>query len=325
MKRRVFLAAMLAMGGLGSQAHAQEDWPTRAITWVVPFAAGGVTDTTSRRIAAILSEKLGQPVVVENKPGAGGIVGTESVANAKNDGYTVLYASSGPFSILPHLQKGKLSFDPIADFEQVRGVSASGQMLVVRPDARYNSIEELVAYAKANPGTINYGSPGIGTAQHLAGELLQAAAGIEMVHVPYKAGTSQMVDLMSGVLDLSFEYTPAVKPYVDEGKMKVIGTTAPERLPSYPDARTVVEAGYPDAVNVGWTSVALPKGVAPEIKEKLSKALDDTLKDPIMQKHFEANAQTPMNDLGPEEMTKYLIEANARFEKVITGAGIASQ
>jgi tripartite-type tricarboxylate transporter receptor subunit TctC len=325
MKRRVFLAAMLAMGGLGSQAHAQEDWPTRAITWVVPFAAGGVTDTTSRRIAAILSEKLGQPVVVENKPGAGGIVGTESVANAKNDGYTVLYASSGPFSILPHLQKGKLSFDPIADFEQVRGVSASGQMLVVRPDAPYNSIEELVAYAKANPGTINYGSPGIGTAQHLAGELLQAAAGIEMVHVPYKAGTSQMVDLMSGVLDLSFEYTPAVKPYVDEGKMKVIGTTAPERLPSYPDARTVVEAGYPDAVNVGWTSVALPKGVAPEIKEKLSKALDDTLKDPIMQKHFEANAQTPMNDLGPEEMSKYLNEANTRFEKVITGAGIASQ
>lgn len=325
MKRRVFLAAMMMAAGLTGPARAETDWPTRPVTWVVPFAAGGVTDTTSRKIAALLSQKLGQTVIVENKPGAGGVVGTESVANAKPDGYTVLYASSGPFSILPHLQNGKLSFDPIADFEQVRGVSASGQLFTANPNVPYNSIEELVAYAKANPGQINYGSPGIGTAQHLAGELFQAAAGIEMMHVPYKAGTNQMVDLMSGVLDLSFEYTAVIKPYVDDNKLKVIGATAPDRIPSYPDAETVVEAGYPDAVNLGWTSAALPKGVDPEIKAKLSKALEEVLTEPAMLEFFEFNAQLSLASYDSETMTKFLEDASARFEKVITSSGLAGQ
>ena len=325
MKRRLFLAAAVALGGMVGQASAQTDWPSRAVTWVVPFGAGGVTDATSRKIAAILSEKLGQPVVVENRPGAGGVVGTESVANGSKDGYTVLYASSGPFSILPHLQKGKLSFDPIADFEQVRGVSASGQVLVAHPGTPYNSIVELVEYAKANPGAINYGSPGIGTAQLVAGELLDAAAGVELTQIPYRAGTNQMVDLMSGVLDLSFEYASVVKPYVDDDKMKVIGTTAPERVSAYPEAQTVVEAGLADAVNLGWTSVALPAGVAPEIKEKLSQALAETLNDPEMLAFFETNGQSPLSDLGPEEMTTFLGDASARFEAVITAGNITSE
>lgn len=315
------MGVMLAFGGTASA----QEWPSRPITWVVPFAAGGVTDVTSRKIAAVLSQQLGQPVVVENKPGAGGIVGTETVASAKNDGYTLLYGSGGPLSILPSLQKGKLSFDPIKDFAYVRGVSSSSQLIVANMDAPYNTIPELVDYAKANPGSINFGSPGIGTAQHLAGELLKSAAGIDIMHIPYKAGTAQMVDLMSGVIDLSFEYTSVVKPYVDAGKMKVLGSTGPKRATSYPDKETVVEAGWPAAENVGWTAIALPAGTDPAIVNKLSEALDKAIADPSVQEFFTVNAQTSIADKGPEELTKFVAEENGKFEKLISSAKITAQ
>ncbi|MBD0415550.1 tripartite tricarboxylate transporter substrate binding protein [Tianweitania sp. Rool2] len=314
-------AVVAATFGVG-MARA-EDWPTRPVTWVVPFAAGGVTDTTARKIAVVLADKLGQSVIVENKPGAGGIVGTEGVAVAKPDGYTVLYASGGPMAILPNLKKGKLSYDPVKDFAHVQGITSSSQLIVASPNAPFNTLPELIAYAKANPGKVNFGSPGIGTAQHFAGELLAAAADIEMTHIPYKAGTSQMVDLMSGVIDLSFDYTSVIKPYSDAGKMKVIGATGPERLPSFPDAMTVVEAGLPDAVNVGWTSVALPAGTPQEIVDKLSGALQASMADPSVVEYFAINAQTPITDKGPKDMTQFVVEENEKFARIVTAAGLA--
>jgi len=302
-----------------------DDWPTRPVTFVVPFAAGGITDTVARRMATVMTEKLGQPVVVENRPGAGGIVGTESVANAKADGYTIIYSSGGPMSILPQLQKGKLSYDPIKAFIHIRGVSSSSQMIVANPATPYNNITELVEYAKANPGKVTFGSPGIGTAQHLVGELLKSAAGIDMLHIPYKAGSAQMTDLMAGVIDLSFDYVSVVKPYVDSGKMKVIGTTAPERNVAYPDAQTVVEAGFPGGVNVASSWVSAPAGIDQAIVDKLSAVVEETMKDPGIVEFFKTTGLTIIGEKGPDVMTQFVIDENTKYGKVIEEAKIVAQ
>ncbi|MCR5856852.1 tripartite tricarboxylate transporter substrate binding protein [Mesorhizobium sp. J428] len=324
MKGLKLFFALVSLALTTSLAKA-EDWPTRPVTFVVPFAAGGITDTVARRMATVMTEKLGQPVVVENRPGAGGIVGTESVANAKPDGYTIIYSSGGPMSILPQLQKGKLSYDPIKAFIHIRGVSSSSQMIVANPATPYGNISELVEYAKANPGKVTFGSPGIGTAQHLVGELLKSAAGIDMLHIPYKAGSAQMTDLMAGVIDLSFDYVSVVKPYVDSGKMKVIGTTAPERNVAYPDAQTVVEAGFPGGVNVASSWVSAPAGIDQAIVDKLSSVVEETMKDPGIVEFFKTTGLTIIGEKGPDVMTQFVIDENTKYGKVIEEAKIVAQ
>ncbi|MBB3018107.1 tripartite-type tricarboxylate transporter receptor subunit TctC [Microvirga lupini] len=304
-------------------AFAQTAYPTRPITWVVPFAAGGVTDTVARKMAGPMSKVLGQTVVVENKPGAGGVVGTEAVASAKNDGYTVLYTSSGPMSILPALQAGKLSYDPVKSFTHVQGLSVANQMIVATPSAPFSTLPELIAYAKENPNQINYGSPGVGTAQHLAGELLQSAAGIKMTHIPYKAGSNQMVDLMSGVIQVSFEYSSVVAPYVSGGKMKVLGTTGSKRASAYPNAVTVVEAGHPGAENAGWSGIAVPAGTPSEVVEKIAAAAQAALKDPAVAEYFESNAILPLPEVGPAQINEFVASESAKFKAVVERAGLA--
>jgi len=324
MKRLTIVAALASLVAMTGLARA-EDWPTRPVTFVVPFAAGGITDSIARKMAVVMTEKLGQPFVVENRPGAGGIVGTESVANAKPDGYTIIYSSGGPMSILPQLQKGKLSYDPVTAFIHVHGVSSSSQMLIANPAVPYNTVTELVAYAKENPGKVNFGSPGIGTAQHLVGELLKSAAGIDMTHIPYKTGTAQMVDLMSGVIDLSFDYSSVVKQYVEAGKMKIIGTTSPTRVTTYPDAQTVVEAGFPNAVNVASSWVSVPAGTDPAIVEKLSKTVAETMTDKTILDAFAVAGLASIGDKGPDVMNQFVIDENAKYAKVIAESGVTAQ
>ena len=302
---------------------AAETWPNRAITWVVPFGAGGVTDLVSRKIAELLRTRLGQPVVVENRPGAGGTIGTEFVARAQPDGYTVLYASGGPMTIQPNLGMTKPNYDPLKSFVHVRGVSSSNQILVATAAAPYNTLAEFVAYAKASPGKINFGSPGPGTAQHLAGEMFQAAAGITLTHVPYKSGSSQMTDMMSGILDVSFDYLSVLRPLIDTGKVKVLGTTGAARLAALPDAPTVLEAGYPDAVSVGSTWVAVPAGTDPKIVSKLSEALSSVLADPGLVADLVTNGQVSIADKGPAEMVPFIVKETASYKRVIDSAGIA--
>jgi tripartite-type tricarboxylate transporter receptor subunit TctC len=302
---------------------AAETWPNRAITWVVPFGAGGVTDLVSRKIAELLRTRLGQPAVVENRPGAGGTIGTEFVARAQPDGYTVLYASGGPMTIQPNLGMTKPNYDPLKSFVHVRGVSSSNQILVATAAAPYNTLAEFVAYAKASPGKINFGSPGPGTAQHLAGEMFQAAAGITLTHVPYKSGSSQMTDMMSGILDVSFDYLSVLRPLIDTGKVKVLGTTGAARLAALPDAPTVLEAGYPDAVSVGSTWVAVPAGTDPKIVSKLSEALSSVLADPGLVADLVTNGQVSIADKGPAEMVPFIVKETASYKRVIDSAGIA--
>jgi len=319
-------AAILALQAGTARAEMPADsWPNRAITWVVPFGAGGVTDLVSRKIAELLRTRLGQPVVVENRPGAGGTIGTEFVARAQPDGYTVLYASGGPMTIQPNLGMTKLNYDPLKSYVHVRGVSSSNQILVATAAAPYNTLAEFVAYAKANPDKVNFGSPGPGTAQHLAGEMFQAAAGIKLTHVPYKSGSSQMTDMMSGILDVSFDYLTVLRPLIDTGKVKVLGTTGAARMAALPDAPTVLEAGYPDAVNAGATWVSLPAGTDPKIVSKLSDALAAVLADPGIAADLAANGQISIADKGPAELVPFIVEETARNKRVIERAGIGEK
>lgn len=311
--------------GAARAQTAADSWPNRAITWVVPFGAGGVTDLVSRKIAELLRTRLGQPVVVENRPGAGGTIGTEFVARAQPDGYTVLYASGGPMTIQPNLGLTKLNYDPLKSYVHIRGVSSSNQVLVATATAPYSTLAEFVAYAKANPGKVNFGSPGPGTAQHLAGEMFQAAAGIKLTHVPYKSGSSQMTDMMSGILDVSFDYLTVLRPLIDTGKVKVLGTTGAARMAALPDAPTVLEAGYPDAVNAGSTWVSVPAGTDPKIVSKLSETLTAVLADPGIVADLATNGQVSIADKGPAEMVPFIIEETARNKRVIESAGIGAQ
>ena len=295
--KKTFLALVAS---LAATTSALAEFPDRAITWIVPFGAGGVTDITSRKLAEKLQAELGQPVIVENKPGAGGQVGTIEVRNAAADGHTVLFASSGPFAIQAALAPEKMKYDPVGDFAFVHGVTQSPQLIVARHDAPFDTIAELVAYAKANPGELNYGSPGVGTAQHLGGELFERAAGIDLEHVPYTSGSTQMVDLAAGVIDLSFEYHPVVTPYVDDGKMKVVGVTSAQRSGVRPEVETVLEAGYPDAVNLGWTMLVVAKDVPQDIRRKLEDGMEKVLTDPAIVAMIEADGRAVLPLKGDE-------------------------
>jgi tripartite-type tricarboxylate transporter receptor subunit TctC len=301
---------------------AANDYPNRAITWVVPFGSGGVTDNTARIMAKAMSRITGQPVLVDNRPGAGGIVGTEYVASSKPDGYTILYASSGPMAVNPSLYKGKLSYDPLKSFIPVQALSQANMLIVANPAAPFKTLTELIEFAKKNPEKLNFGSPGQGTAQHLSAELLQAETGIKMTHVPYKTGATQMTDLMSGVLDLSIEYPAVVRPYIEAGKMRAIGMTGAKRFKSFPDAPSVAELGYPGAQNAGWSSIAVPAGTPPEIVKKLAAVVQEALKDPAVIQYYETNDNMALNELGPDQMPDFMVKEIEKFKAVVERSGV---
>lgn len=310
-------AAQISVGAALAQSY-----PERTITLVVPFGAGGITDTMARLLAEPLSTELGHPVVVENRPGAGGLVGTESVIAAPNDGYTILYASSGPMAILPSLTPDQVRYDPLTALTHVRGISASSQLLVVPIDAPYDTVAELVDYANDNPDTLNFGSPGIGTAQHLAGELFKYSTSITMDHIPYRTGGNQIADLISGVIDMSFDYSAVLAPYIESGQLKILATTGAERHPRFADIPSVVEAGYPDAVNAGWTLFSVPRDTPAEIVETLSTAMQSVMQAERLQEYMESNGQMSLAHFGPVEIAEFVADENAKYRAVVEAAQI---
>lgn len=322
MKRITTLTATLAALTIGvCSAAAQSTYPNRPLTWVVPFAPGGVTDTSARVVAKVMSEKLGQTVLVENRPGAGGIVGIEYVAGLKPDGYTFVYASSGPMAVNPSLYKGKLKYDPLKSLTPVHAMAESRMLLLLNPNKPYKTFAELIAYAKKNPGKVNYGSPGAGTAQHLSAELLKAEAGIDMTHVPYKVGATQLADLMSGVLDFAIEYPVVVKPHVEAGKMVAIGMTGSKRFTNYPNIPGIAELGYPNAQNAGWSSIALPANAPDDIVKKLGDAMRDALRDPAIVQYYANNDSVVMGDIGPDKIRGFISSEIEKFRVVVERSG----
>ena len=287
--------AALAMG-LGSAAWAQGAYPTKTVTMVVPTAAGGTTDLSARMVAQALAPVLGQSVVVDNKGGGNGNIAASIVKRAEADGYTLLMQYSGYHVISPHITKQK-QWDQ-GDFQPVANIISAPQIIVVRADLPVKTLPELIAYAKANPGKLNYASSGNGSLQHVTGAMLEQQGGIKMVHVPYKGTGPALQDLLGGQVDLTFGTAPPFMPHIASGKLRVLAVTGKERLPSLPDVPTTAEAGYPKVDATSWFAVFAPAGVPKAVVDKLTADIRTVVQSPTFQQKAQeqgatADYQTP--------------------------------
>lgn len=276
---RIALAAGLALG-MGTVASAQDSYPNKPITMVVPASAGGTTDLAARMTAQALGPVLGQTLVVENKGGGNGNIAAAQVKRAEADGYTLLMQYSGFHVISPHL--GKSSWE-LKDFVPVANVLSAPQIVVVRGDLPVNTMQELVAYAKANPMKLNYASSGNGSLQHVTGVQLERAAGVQMMHVPYKGTGPALQDLLGGQVDLTFGTAPPFMPHIQAGKLKVLAVTGKERLPSLPDVPTTAETGFPGVNATSWFAMFAPAGTPAAIVSKLESDVRNALAEPAFQ------------------------------------------
>lgn len=270
-----FLTCALLIAA-SSLAIAQDKYPSKPVTVVVPQAAGGANDAIARVIAQKLSEQMGQPFVIDNKTGAGGNVGTVAVARAKADGYTLMITADSAMVINPSLYKST-GFDPIKDFEPVGTVATAGYVLVANPNFPPKNTAELVALAKQQPGKINIGSAGNGTLNHLIGEMLGKAAGIDMVHVPYKASSAAVTDLVAGQVEVSVQSLPSSIAFIRSGKVKVLGVVNPKRLPALPDTPTIGETikGFGTTPWYGmFVPAGTPKHIVAQLNAEIAKALE---------------------------------------------------
>lgn len=278
------LAAVMSMSTL---SYAQADYPNKPITLVVPFPPGGVTDIAGREVARNLTKYLNQPVVVENRAGAGGNIGTQYVARSKPDGYTLGLLTVSAMSIAPHVTKN-LGFNPSKDFTPLTNVITTDGAIVANVAAPYNTVQELIAFAKANPEKVNYASVGNGSIPHLTAEMFSQRAGIKMTHVPYKGAGPAMQDLLANQIPISFETSLATAlNNVASGRLKILALTGPQRSPAVPNVPTVAESGYPNFSAQGWFGLFGPANLPPNVVAALNKATTDALRDPEVIARFE--------------------------------------
>ena len=287
--------AALATGFIG-QAAAQGAYPSKTVTMVVPTAAGGTTDLSARMLAQALAPVLGQAVVADNKGGGNGNIAASVVKRAEADGHTLFMQYSGYHVISPHLTKQKQWEQ--ADFQPVANVISAPQIIVVRNDLPVKTLAELIAYAKANPGKLNYASSGNGSLQHVTGAMLEQQGGIKMVHVPYKGTGPALQDLLGGQVDLTFGTAPPFMPHIASGKLRVLAVTGKQRLPSLPDVPTTAEAGYPKVDATSWFAVFAPAGVSKAVVDKLTADIRTVVQSPTFQQKAQeqgatADYQTP--------------------------------
>lgn len=318
--RRAALALPLLADAAPRGAQAQA-WPSQTVRLVVAYVPGGTTDIVARMVAEGLAGRLGPraSVVVENRAGGGGVVGTESVLRAAPDGHTLLLCASA-HAVLTELNPG-LSWDPVADFTPVGTVAATPYMLIVHPSLPVRSVAELIAYAKANPGKLNYASTGIGTAQHLSGERLRRLAGIDIVHVPYRGSGAVRADLLSGRIQFMFENLALTLGMTRAGEVRGLAVTSPERSPEVPDLPTMAEAGLPEMRIEGWFGLLGPRGVPAEVVAALNAALNDWLRAPETGQKL---AGLGARRLGgpPEALAALVREERAIWGRVIREASI---
>ena len=281
--------AALATGFLGS-ATAQSAYPSKTVTMVVPTAAGGTTDLSARMLAQALGPVLGQTVVVDNKGGGNGNIAASIVKRAEADGYTLLMQYSGYHVISPHITKQK-QWDQ-GDFQPVANVISAPQIIVVRADLPVKTLPELIAYAKANPGKLNYASSGNGSLQHVTGAMLEQQGAIKMVHVPYKGTGPALQDLLGGQVDLTFGTAPPFMPHIASGKLRVLAVTGKQRLPSLPDVPTTAEAGYPKVDATSWFAVFAPAGVSKAVVDKLTADIRTVVQSPTFQQKAQEQGAT---------------------------------
>jgi tripartite-type tricarboxylate transporter receptor subunit TctC len=299
-----------------------QDYPTRQITLIAPWPAGGAVDAICRAVAQPLSDRLGRSVVVENRPGAGSVIGTAAGAKASPDGYTMVMAGSGSLAISATMYK-KLPYDPIKDFIHVALGARVPFVLVVNPSLPVRSVAELVAYAKENPGKLSFASGGPGSPHHLYGELLKSMTGIEMTHVPYKGSAPALTDVIAGHVPILFSDTVPSLPQIREGKVRALGVSTAVRLPSAPEIPPIAEVGVPGFDAAGWGVFSLPAGTPKEVVAKLQAALDAAIALPDVQQQIIRLGLIPGGASSPEELQRFISSEIARWGKVVTQAGLA--
>lgn len=315
------VAVSLHAGQAASADGSAADFPARPIVWVVPFAPGGITDHTSRMLAKHLTSELGQSVVVENRPGAGGAVGTEQVARAAPDGYTVVYGTQGTMAANPHLYRS-LKYQPLRDFVPIHAMFASPNVIVANPDRPFRTLSELVAYGKSNPGKLSMGSAGIGTATHLAGELMQVVTGVKMTHVPYKGSAPALTDLIGGRTDVMFDYAVSAGPHVRAGKLRGLAVTQATRLALLPDVPTTVEAGVEGIETFSWSGMFAPARTPPAVVERLTRAMQAAVASPDAVKYAEQHGSRILTGMSGASFRKFIESDTGRWADVIRRADV---
>lgn len=313
------IALTFAILAPAMHASASDNYPSKPITLIVPFSAGGNADTSSRLIARMLTEKLGQTVVVDNKPGAGGILGMEIGATAKPDGYTVIFSSSGQMATYPWLYK-KLTFDPAKNFVAIRAGASNPYLMLFNPSKPYKTLPEFIEYAKKNPNSINYGSVGNGSAGHLAGELLQQLTGIKMTHVAYRLSPALYADLMSGVLDIGFEFPSSMKANIEAGKVIPIAIASDARMKNFPNVPTFEELGYPEMKIAAWGVFLVPTGTPDAIVKKLDAAFAEALRSQTMS-DFYSVGDSLLLDIGSDNFPGFLASEQAKMKMLVERSG----
>lgn len=315
-------AAALMVTGLSGLARAQSaaaGYPNAPVKIVVGFSAGGPTDLAARLIAAKLQTVFGQTFIVDNRPGAGSNLASEVVAKAAPDGYTLLMAAA-PLAINNHLYKN-LKFDALRSFEPISQVMSAPCILAVRPDS-YKSMSELVAAAKREPGKLSFSSSGAGGSQHLAGELLQQKAGIELLHIPYKGASPALSDLLGGQVAMGFMTSLSSVPYFKSGKLRALAVAAPQRLPQLPDVPTMAEAGFPGVEINSWSGLLAPAKTPPEIVAKLQREVAKALASPDVKDKLTSQGAVVVGG-SAAEFAKYLARESAEYGKLIRSINLS--
>ena len=320
MKRRTLLQAAGSAALIPGFALADDKYPSKAITWICPYAAGGNADIRSRQVAKVMSSLLGQPIIIDNKAGAGGNIGTEAIARGKPDGYTLGMGNLAPLSVNHALFK-KLNFDPFNDLTPIMLIEKGPLVLMVRNESPYKTLKDLVAAAKAAPGKIIYASGGIGGSHHLSGSLFEHAVGVDMIHAPYKSGSAAANDLMGGQVDFMFEQMYAAMPSIKAGRLRALGITSKARSPLLPDLATMTEQGFPAVEVLNWQGLVGPKNMPADLVKLLNTVGNKALQDADLRQKITSQG----NDVGggtPEAFAA-LIKAEApRWGKVVRDAKI---
>ena len=317
----MLLAALFASLASAPAVLAQ-DYPSRQITLIAPWPAGGAVDALCRGLAPHLSDRLGKPVVVENRPGAGSVIGTTAGAKAAPDGYTLVMAGSGSLAISATLYK-KLPYDPAKDFAPLLLSAKIPFFLVVNPSLPVRSVAELVKYAKDNPGKLSFASGGPGSPHQLYAELFKSLTGIEMTHIPYKGSAPALTDVVAGHVPLLFSDPVPSLPLIREGKVRALGVTTAARSPSAPDIVPIAEAGVPGFDAAGWGMITTPAGTPKEIVARLNAELTKVAALPDVQQQIIRLGMIPGGASSPEELQRFINSEIARWAKVVTQAGLA--
>ena len=320
MKRRSLLQATSAVIAMPSLAWAQDKYPSKPITLICPYAAGGNADQRSRQIGRFISTALGQPVIVDNKPGAGGNIGTEAIARAKPDGYTIGMGNFAPLAVNPTMFK-KMNFDPAKDLVPVCLIEKGPLVLMVPANSPFKSVKDIMAAAKASPGKLSFASGGLGGSHHLSGEMFKSLAGLSITHIPYKGGAPATTDLMGGQVDMMFEQMYSAAPSIRAGKLRALAITSRTRSPLFPDLPTMAESGVPGFDVQNWQGLVAPAGTPAALIKLLNETTSKALADPTIREQMLGQG----NELGggtPEQFASFIKSEADRWGKLVKSANI---